>query len=372
MIYGERPIVPYNWYFYKGRVALHAILKSMNIREGDEVILPGFTCVVVPNAIRYHGARPCFVDIDAGTFNIDPNKIEQKITKKTRVIIAQHTFGIPAEMDIIVEIAKKYHLFVVEDACHTISSLYMGKDVGTFGDAAFFSSQWSKPITTGLGGWALINNQDLIRNMINTYENYADLFKAEAVFLWMQYFFYSLFFKSSLFWILQRSYRVLSDLGLTIGSSSKAELKSTAMPVNYPKRMSKWQIKLIEKKLRDAKHDSKHRESIAALYSKSLKALGKMDFSPPLNAKPVFLRYPVLVQNKEKVLRDARARRIEIGDWFLSPLHPNRTGLENAGYEKGMCPVAESICERIINLPTHRHINQGEAERIFNFVRRYF
>ena len=126
------------FYFFKGRVALYAILKSIGIGQGDEVILPGFTCVVVPNAITYLGAKPVYIDIASVTFNIDPSKIEEKITEKTRAIIAQHTFGIPAEMDIIMEMAKKYNLYVIEDSCHAIGSKYKGKEIGTFGDASFF------------------------------------------------------------------------------------------------------------------------------------------------------------------------------------------------------------------------------------------
>ncbi len=126
-------------YFFKGRVALYAILKAMEIQSGDEVILPGFTRVVVPNAIIYLNGRPVYVDIDKKTYNIDVTKIEEKIKYRTKAIVAQHTFGIPAEMDKISEIAKKYNLYVIEDACHAIGSKYKGKEVGPFSDAAFFS-----------------------------------------------------------------------------------------------------------------------------------------------------------------------------------------------------------------------------------------
>ncbi|MCA1928241.1 MAG: aminotransferase class I/II-fold pyridoxal phosphate-dependent enzyme, partial [Calditerrivibrio sp.] len=158
--------------FFKGRVALYAILKSMGIGDKDEVILPGFTCVVVPNAISYTGAIPVYVDIDIKNFNIDVDKIEEKISKNTKAIIAQHTFGIPAEMDEIKKLCKKYNLFLIEDACHCLGSKYKGEELGTIGDASFFSSQWSKPITTGLGGWAKINNDELLKKMEKEYEHF--------------------------------------------------------------------------------------------------------------------------------------------------------------------------------------------------------
>ncbi len=116
-----------------------------------QVILPGFTCVVVPNAIRLAGARPIYADIPENSYNIDPAGILQVITSRTKAIIVQHTFGIPACLDEITSIARERDLWVVEDCAHALGSSYAGKHVGLWGDAAFFSTQWSKPFTTGLG-----------------------------------------------------------------------------------------------------------------------------------------------------------------------------------------------------------------------------
>lgn len=357
----------YNFCFFKGRIALYAILKVMGVKKDDEVILPGFTCIVVPNAIIYLGARPVYVDINPETFNIDSQKIEEKITQRTRAIIAQHTFGIPADIDKIVEIAKKNKLYVIEDSCHAIGSKYAGTEVGTFGDASFFSSQWSKPITTGLGGWAIVNNQILKAKMESIYQEFINPSYKETLLLRFQYFAYSKIFKPSLFWFSQNTYRRLSRLGIALGSSSHDELECK-MPEGYKKKMSQWQRNLHEKKLTEIIQIIDHRKWITSLYES---LLGKRDIKTvklPEDYEPIFLRYPILVKNKRKLLDGAKKKNIEIGDWFLSPVHPNLTEWERAGYRKGMCPSAEEVCEHIINLPTHQKIGEKEVDRIVEFI----
>lgn len=123
--------------FWKGRVALYAILKALGIGEGDEVLVEGFTCVVVPNAVIFAGAKPVYIAPDPKTYNMDVSQIETAITSKTKAIIVQHTFGLPADMDSILNIAKKYNLRVIEDCAPALGAIYKGRKVGTFGDAAF-------------------------------------------------------------------------------------------------------------------------------------------------------------------------------------------------------------------------------------------
>jgi len=359
------------YYFYKGRVALYAILKALGIKPGDEVILPGFTCIVVPNAISYLTAMPIYVDINPETYNVNPQNIEGKITEKTKAIIVQHTFGIPAELDKIIEIAKRYNLFVIEDSCHAIGSKYKGKEVGSFGDAAFFSSQWSKPITTGLGGWAIVNNLELKERLEAIYSQFIYPSLNERVLLKIQYLVYSKLFKPSLFWFSQNTYRTLSRLGVTIGSSSNEELQCK-MPDGFEKKMSQWQRVLIEKKLVEIKNIVDHRRWVTSLYEEWLGQRGMKTVILPTDYEAVFLRYPILVKNKRKVLSEAKKRRIEIGDWFVSPVHPNLEGWEKVGYQKGMCPIAEKICEHIINLPTHPAIGKSDVKRIVEFIDHYY
>jgi dTDP-4-amino-4,6-dideoxygalactose transaminase len=360
-------LIDNTYYYFKGRVALYAILGSMGVGKGDEVLLPGFTCVVVPNAIRYVGATPIYVDIDPATYNIDPAKIEGKITERTKVIVAQHTFGIPAEMDAILETVRKYNLYLIEDSCHSLSSRYNGKEVGTFGDAAFFSSQWSKPVTTGLGGWAMVNNPGLAAALGREYHNFAVPSDGESLLLRLQYLVYSKIATPSLFWFLRTAYRSLSMAGMAVGSSSRDELECRR-PEGYEKRMTSWQEDLLHRKLAAIDDDASHRRRVVSVYERLLKGMNLATVNLPKTYDPVFLRYPVLVEDKDLVLKEARQARIELGDWFLSPVHPNLGGWDKVNYEEGMCPNAERISRHVINLPTHGKIGEGETERIVRFV----
>ncbi len=147
--------------FDSGRSGFYAILKCLGIKDYDEIILQAFTTVALPNAIIWCGAKPIFADIDERSYNIDPGKIEEKITERTKAIVIQHTFGNPAEVDKILEIAKKHNLFVVEDCAHSLGAEYNGKPTGTFGDASFFSFGRDKVISSVAGGMVITENQSL-------------------------------------------------------------------------------------------------------------------------------------------------------------------------------------------------------------------
>ena len=153
--------VPYVVAVNSGTSAMHLCLRGLGIEAGDEVIVPSFTFVAVANAVRYERATPVFVDIEPHTLNLDPEKVEAAITPRTKAIIAVHTFGVPAEMDAIIEIARRHSLWLVEDACEAIGAEYRGHKVGTFGDAAAFGFYPNKQITTGEGGVLVTGNPEL-------------------------------------------------------------------------------------------------------------------------------------------------------------------------------------------------------------------
>jgi len=140
---------------------LHLALEAIGIGEGDEVITTPYTFTSTAEVIRYLGAHPVFVDIDPNTFNIDPTKIERAITKRTKAIIPVHFAGLPCDMDPILAIAKKHNLRVVEDAAHSLPTLYNGKLIGTLdSDITVFSFYATKTITTGEGGMIVTRNAE--------------------------------------------------------------------------------------------------------------------------------------------------------------------------------------------------------------------
>ncbi len=127
-----------------GTSALHLCIRALGISEGDEVIVPSFAFVAVANVLRYERAVPIFVDIDPQSLNLDPARIEEAITPRTRAIIVVHTFGTPAALDEILEIARRHKLFVIEDACEALGAEFDGRKVGSFGDAAVFGHNSSE------------------------------------------------------------------------------------------------------------------------------------------------------------------------------------------------------------------------------------
>ncbi len=141
-----------------GTAGLHLCIRALGIGEGDEVIVPSFAFIAVANAVRYEKALPVFVDIEPETLNLDPSRIEAAITSRTKAILLVHTFGCPAELPAILDIARQHHLCVIEDACEAIGAEYDGRKVGGWGDAGVFAFYPNKQITTGEGGIVVTEN----------------------------------------------------------------------------------------------------------------------------------------------------------------------------------------------------------------------
>jgi perosamine synthetase len=151
----------YAWATSSGTGALHVSLLALDIKKGDEVIIPEITFVASANVVRYLGATPVFVDVERDTWCLDPKAIEKKITKKTKAIMPVHIYGHPTDMDPVNKIAKKYGLKVIEDACPSVGATYKGKKTGNLSDIAAFSFQGAKILATGEGGMVVTNDPNL-------------------------------------------------------------------------------------------------------------------------------------------------------------------------------------------------------------------
>src|SRR5262249_51789803 len=141
-----------------GTTALQLALYTLGIRERDEVIIPTFTMIATANTVRHCGGTPVLVDAEPKTWNIDPTKIEQAITPHTKAIVPVHTYGHPADMDAILDIARKHKLLLIEDAAEAHGATYRGRRVGSLGDCACFSFYANKIVTTGEGGMITTDN----------------------------------------------------------------------------------------------------------------------------------------------------------------------------------------------------------------------
>jgi len=358
--------------FWKGRVALYAILKAMGIGAGDEVIVPGYTCVMDVNPIKYLGAKPVYVDIEPVTFNINVNLLREKITSKTKAIIAQHTYGYPCDMDAIMDMAGDNNIPVVEDCCLALGSRYKGKMAGTFGRAAYFSFQWNKPYTTGLGGMVITSDANIAEKIESLCAaEMSKPLRKEAVMLWMQLVVYRLFVYPKTTAFAQGLFRFLTKKGAVLGSSSTYEFRPT-IASDFFKSASRVQARSGLKQLARIKQNISHRRKMAQLYDELLAERGwpARQYDTSI-MQPVLVRYPVRIAEKEKALVEAAKEGVELGSWFECPLHPIETPLEAYDYKLGMCGEAEKACNEVVNLPLHLRANEKTAKRTVEFIAKF-
>ena len=356
--------------FDSGRSGFYAILKCLGVKDYDEVILQAFTTVALPNIILWCGAKPVYADIDERTYNVNADKIEEKITGKTKAIVIQHTFGNPADMDRIMEIAKKHNLFVIEDCAHSLGAEYKGKKTGTFGDAAFFSFGRDKVISSVSGGMVVTDDNELGKR-IAEFKNrmpYPEksLVTRQLLHVVITYKALRTYYFAGIGKILMY---VLTKFGI-LTKAYTAEEKSNKKPKNFPARMPNalaeialHQLKLIDK-------FNKHRIAISEIYSKKLS--GDEDIGLPKsteNSKNIFLWYTILAESKKELIKKAKKEHIILGDWFPQAVGPIEVNLEKSGYEKGMCPVAEKVSLMCVNLPTNKNVDEKDAERVVGIVK---
>lgn len=359
------------FYFWKGRVALYGILKALGIGSGDEVIMPGFTCVVVPNAVLYLGAIPIYADIEPDTYNLSTATIEPLITDRTRVILAQNTFGLSADLDPIMDLAQEHDIVVVEDCAHGLGGLYKGKRNGTVAHAAFFSTQWSKPISTGLGGIAYVRGDTLAKRTEQIVREMPRPNLVDQALLLMQLLVRPVADHPTLHYASVDLYRFITqNLNLPVGSSTGDELTSTEMPSEYAKRMGRLQLWNWKRGLKKLDVLVKQRRNVAKHYDAFFSS---HPIEPPYRpdyAMHAMLRYTIRVPNKHEVLDRAKEKRIPVGDWFLSPLHPVVGDLSPWGYQIGQCPVAEQACRETVNLFTDRALSRHQLAALFSTEQR--
>lgn len=357
---------PENLFLYwKGRVALYAALRAIGIKENDEIILPAFTCVVVPNAIIYLKAKPVYVEINPENYNSYFDQIEQRITKRTRIIISQNTFGLSSDIEKIVELAKKYNLITIEDCTHGFGGFYNGKPNGSYCDFAFYSTQWNKPFSTGIGGFLLVNNKNYLTKLVQIEKEKIKPSLKEKVVLFFLLIFNKYFLNEFSYWTLVRLYRFLSSHNLIIGSNQGYELTSTKIPSGYFKDISIIQVNMGIKSLRNFNTTNLLRRKNALVYSNFLKENNKTFVEEKFFNNHLFLKYPIITLDREKFLERAEQEKIILGDWFLSPLHPIKEGFEKWDFNCNDFPIADSVSKKIVNLPTENKDNM----KVINFLK---
>jgi len=360
-----------------GRMALYLLLKCLELEPEAEVILPGYTCVVMPNAVRFAGFRPRYVDIRLSDFNLDPAALEAAISAKTRAVLMQHTFGIPADIMAVQAICKRHNLFLIEDGAHALGASYRGKPIGCWGDAAFFSTETSKMISTDKGGLLVTSDAALAAKIRTLYES-LPIRSPESERIACKRVIYNVLMQDQWVNLLERLIRRVFTISIADYSRVKAyfsshwseyeaELSGVQFDL-YPRRLAGILCRIGELQVYRLKEDVKKRNEKAAFLAEILPKFGARVPSYDLDqCYPSFVKYPFLVEDRERWIKALNKLRLANSTWLNDPLHPRETRchLENR-YEWGSCPNAEYASQHILNLPVGRSVSFSMLARLKN------
>jgi perosamine synthetase len=347
--------------FSSGRVALFAILRAHGVGRGDDVLLQVPTHVVVANAIRYAGANPIYIDCEPKTYNIDLAAARKAITRRTRLLVLQHTFGVPARIDEALDLAREHDFAVVEDCVHALGSQYSGRFVGTFGRAAFFSTEETKTISTTMGGVAVTDDAALAREIRDIQAACPRPARSTTRRYLIKFVLYHLLTHPSIHRAARSAYEATGNREPLSPATSDPE-RNGLRPSAYAQRFSNAQAALGLRQLARLEANLAHRRAIGATYAERLRGAGLDTPEPPAAADPVFVRYPVAVADRGRVIQQL-SRRVALGRWFSSVLQESARP-EVAGYVRGSCPQAEKAATHLVNLPTHPRVTLEDARSI--------
>lgn len=309
-----------------GTAALFLSLLSLDIGRGDEAIVPAFTFIATALAVSYTGARPVFVDIEEDTYNIDPDKIRQAITKKTKAIIPVHLFGQPANMPEILKIAKEYNLKVIEDAAQAQGAgikvpAGRWRKTGSIADTGCFSFYPSKNLgAMGDAGMIITNSQEIYQKLL----------------------------------ILRDCGRVSKYEHTIIGYNSRLDTLQAAILRIKLKKLTTWNNLRIKN---------------AQIYNKYLKGI-KNIITPyeSRDVKHVYHVYAIRAKKREQLLARLKNKGIGAIIHYPIPLHLQKA-YKNLGYKRGDFPVAEKLAQEIISLPMYPHLKETQIKFVADTIK---
>lgn len=339
-----------------GTTALHAALAASDVSPRNDVILPPYTFMATANAILHQGAVPNFADIDPNTYTLDPEDFEKKVTQKTKAVIPVHMLGHPADMDPIIEIARRHNLIVIEDCAQANGAEYKGKKVGTFGDFGCFSFYLNKHMTTGGEGGMVITHDEKLAKKVRSIVNHCRVEVSP----------YPNVPAHNVYWGIGYNYRMTA--------------LQAAMGIAQLKRLDKF----IEARRRNAEYLTKNLKGIVGI-------------KPPFvskDVKHVYWAYGALIIEEEigvsrdKFAEALLAEGIRAEGYCPIPVHlqdvfKNKVGyggttfpLENPlygegfSYQRGLCPKAEKLSSQDLLLPVYHLLTKKDLEDIVNAIRK--
>jgi dTDP-4-amino-4,6-dideoxygalactose transaminase len=332
--------------FLGGRVALSACIYALGLKTDDEVILPGYTCVVVPNAFHFAGIKTIYSDIELETYGLDASLLEGKITEKTKAIMLHHLYGLVCrDYEEIIEIARKHKLKIIEDCAHSTGAVYKGRKVGNYGDVAFYSSEQSKVFTTVMGGIATTNDAGIARQMMEYYNN-APLPDAKRIDKQLVNVLYNYYvFRHPWRWLMADVAEIFY-INKQLLSTTQEEIRGLK-PVNYGMRMPAPIASIGLNQLNKIDRYNQKRGEMAKIWYGWCQQNGYKTPMVIQDSVPVYLRYPVLVE-EEKKMNTAWAINelgVQLGVWFVSNVHP-------AAWPVTGCPNANKAVRQCVNFPT--------------------
>ena len=350
--------------FVSGRVAFYAFLKAIDLREGDEVLLQVPTHIVVANAIRYAGGVPVYVDCGIDTFNMDLDLVEKKITPRSRVLLIQHTFGIPADMGRALDLARKHNLVLIEDCVHALGAEYGGRQAGSMGAAAFFSTEETKIISSTMGGMAVTDDTNLAEKIRAIQAQCAWPVPSIARRYLFKLVMYHVFTHPSIHTFTRPLYMYLRRYpSMHLAPGPTQALETEGNPASrYLQRLTNGQAAVALRQLQTLESNLQHRRRTARAYHRLFEADGHAVVKIPEDTNPSFVRYPLSVSDRLAAVK-ACSRTVILGQWFNTVLEESASPI-HGGYSMGSCPVAELLSNHLVNLPTHYRVREVDISDI--------
>ena len=327
-------------------MALSACIYALNLKPDDEVILPGYTCVVVPNAFHFAGVKTVYSDIELDTYGLDASVIEEKITPNTKTILLHHLYGLVCrDYEEIIEIARKHGLSVIEDCAPSTGAVFKNRKVGNLGDVAIYSTEQSKVLTTIQGGMATTND-DLLAGRVKEYYDQAsyphtELIDKQLHSVIMNYYSY----KDPKRWWKGDLVRLLHMDKIIISTTKEEE--HGIKPAYYGSKMPSPVAAIGLNQIKKVDNYNQKRRQTAKMWDSWCDSHG---YTKPVivpNSIPVYLRYPVMVEPEKKKDRSWAYKELGIylGVWFVSNIHPSSLPVDG-------CPNADSAVKACVNFPT--------------------
>jgi perosamine synthetase len=352
-----------------GRTGLTILLKSLDLEPESEVLIQGFSCVVVPNSVLQAGLVPVLCDIDENNFNLDLTFAKAKITSKTRVLIIQYTFGIIPDMDKVLDFCTKCNIILIEDCAHIFNQKIklqnQIREVGSLGYGSVLSFGRDKVISSTVGGAVVLNdkspqykaNLDLEYNKLSnmsTWKECQSLFYCIlSVFFIRPYYHYGL---GKLVLFVSRKIHLIGEI------YSLDEKKGTST-INNSSKYSNVLANILENQLKKIAKYQLHRQKISDIYTKEL----NLDTN---NGN--CLRFPISVPETHylDIKKSLRKEYILVGTWYNSLFIPAEAELAKFNYHLGDLPICEKLAtNKVLNLPTNIQTTELDAKQITDIIR---